>query len=211
MKSGYLSRAVELQQRAIELFWDDSGGGFFLTADGAETLLVRPKEFYDGAMPSGNSVAMANLVRLGRLTGRAEFAARGDALAAAFAPDLRSAPSGHTHMVSAVLAAAGPSLEIVVAGDPGADDTRVLIDTIRAHYLPNAVILVVPDGTAGEAVRKLAPFTEHHSSIDGKAAAYVCRDFACKLPTTDAAELASMLQKATSPIGSRGADNDGHS
>ncbi len=207
----YLSRALDLQDRAIEFFWDDDRGGFYLTADGAESLLVRPKEVYDGAMPSGNSVAMANLIRLGRLTGRIEFSDRARALETAFGRELRSAPSGHTHMISASLAASGPSLEIVVAGDPGSDDAHRLIETIRSAYLPNAVTLVVPDGAAGEAVRKLAPFTEHHSSSDGKPAAYVCRDFACKLPTTDPAQLAALLKEAASAIRGGGHNPPGSS
>jgi uncharacterized protein YyaL (SSP411 family) len=197
----HLALAVELQQQTVDLFWDDDRGAFFLTADGAEALLIRPKEVYDGAMPSGNSVAVANLYRLARLTGRDEFRTRAEAAVSAFAAELRSAPSAHTHLMAALLAAEGPSIEIVIAGDPAAADTRRLVATARARYLPGAVILLVPDGPAGSAVRRLAPFTEHHAAIDGKAAAYVCRDFACKLPVTDPVDLASLLSEASPAAG----------
>jgi uncharacterized protein len=193
----HLARAVALQDETIERFWDDANGGFYFTPADAEQLLVRQKEVYDGAMPSGNSVAMANLVRLSRLTGRAAFADRADAVAAAFSSDLARAPSAHTHLMAAMQTASGPSLEVVIAGESGAPDTSELLTVVLSRYLPEAVVLVVADGKAGEQIRKLAPFTENYASIDGKAAAYVCRDFQCKLPTTDPAKLAELLDEAT--------------
>ena len=191
----YLARALDLQQATLDRFWDAAGGGFFLTAHGSEELLVRPKEAHDGAIPSGNSVAMANLVRLARLTGRADLAARAGAVAAAFAGDLTAAPAAHCHMLAALQAAAGPSLEIVIAGDPGEEATQRLLKAARSRYLPHAVLLLVPAGEPGGTVRALAPFTEHHTAIDGRPAAYVCRDYACRLPTTDPQELARMLDE----------------
>jgi uncharacterized protein YyaL (SSP411 family) len=193
----HLSRAIDLQEETLERFWDDDHGGFYFTSDDAEPLLVRQKEVYDGAMPSGNSVAMANLVRLSRLTGRTVFADRADATAAAFSADLARAPSAHTHLMAALQAASGSSLEVVIAGEPGAPDTAALLEVVRSRYLPQAVVLVVPDDKAGDQIRQLAPFTENYSSIDGKAAAYVCRDFQCKLPTTNPAKLAELLEEAT--------------
>jgi uncharacterized protein YyaL (SSP411 family) len=195
----HLRRAIDLQDETLERFWDDDRGGFYFTSDDAERLLVRQKEVYDGAMPSGNSVAMANLVRLSRLTGRTAYDDRADAVAAAFSADLARAPSAHTHLIAALQIASSPSLEVVIAGDRGASDTAELLSVVRSRYLPQAVVLVVPDGKAGEQLRRLAPFTEHYASIDGRAAAYVCRDFQCKLPTTDPAKLAELLEEAIKP------------
>ena len=193
----HLRRAVDLQDETVNRFWDDDNGGFYFTADDAEELLVRQKEVYDGAVPSGNSVAMANLVQLSRLTGRTAFDDRSAAVAAAFANEVARMPSAHTHLMTALQAAAGPSLEVVITGDPGAPDTAQLMQAVRTRYLPHAVVLVVPDGRSGEQIRRLAPFTESYASIDGTAAAYVCRDFQCKLPTTDPAKLAELLEDAT--------------
>jgi uncharacterized protein YyaL (SSP411 family) len=193
-----LERAISLQAEAQERFWDEDGGGYFFTADDAEQLLVRQKEVYDGAMPSGNSVATANLVRLARLTGRSDFDQQADALARAFADQLNSAPSAHTHLISAVQLARAPSLEIVIAGEAGTEDTERLLEVVRELYLPQAVILLVSDGEDGQRVRKLAPFTESYSSVDDKPAAYVCRNYACKLPTSEPEELAQLLQGAAS-------------
>jgi uncharacterized protein YyaL (SSP411 family) len=193
----HLRRATDLQDETLARFWDDGRGGFYFTSDDAERLLVRQKEVYDGAMPSGNSVAMANLVRLGRLTGRTAYDDRADAVAAAFSADVTRAPSAHTHLMAALQMASGPSLEVVIAGEPGTPDTTELLKVVRSRYLPHAVLLVVPDGKAGDQIRQLAPFTENYASIDGRAAAYVCRDFQCKLPTTDPVKLDELLAEAT--------------
>jgi len=104
------------------------------------------------------------------------------------------APSAHSHLVAGVQAAAGPSLEIVIAGSPSDSGTVALLDVVRNDYLPGSALLLVPDGDEGRKIRALAPFVEHHAPVDGKAAAYVCRDFACKQPTTDPEELAKMLK-----------------
>jgi hypothetical protein len=192
----HLERALELTRAADSLFRDPDGGGYFSTATDSERLLVRQKEVYDGAIPSGNSVAMSNLVRLSRLTGDPELARRADAVAIAFARDLAAAPAAHCHLLSALQAAANPSLEIVIAGDPRDEATRRLVEVARSRDLPDVAVLLVPSGEDGRRVRRLAPFTEHHAPIDGKAAAYVCRDFSCLQPTTDPRQLASMLEDA---------------
>jgi uncharacterized protein YyaL (SSP411 family) len=134
-----------------------------------------------------------NLLRLARLTGRADLADRADTIFKVFAPDTVRGASAHSHLADAMLFASSPSLEIVIAGEPGADDTGALIAEVREHYLPQAVTLLVPPGADGGAVRKLAPFTEHHAPIDGKAAAYVCRNYACKMPVTAPDQLGELL------------------
>jgi uncharacterized protein YyaL (SSP411 family) len=193
----HLARAVALQDETIARFWDDANGGFYFTPADAEQLLVRQKEVYDGAMPSGNSVAMANLVRLSRLTGRTAYGERADAVAAAFAADVARMPSAHAHLTAALQFATSPSLEVVIAGEPAASDTTSLLAVVRSRYLPQAVVLVVPDGEGGTGIRQLVPFTEGYATIDGRAAAYVCRDFQCQLPTTDPEKLAELLEEAT--------------
>jgi uncharacterized protein YyaL (SSP411 family) len=195
----HLDRALALQHEAIGRFWDDSNGGFFFTAADHEKLLVRQKEVYDGAMPSGNSVAMANLVRLGRLTANVQFSDRAEAVARAFASQANRMPSAHTHLLAALQMASAPSIEVVIAGEPSAGDTDRLLDVVRSRYLPNAVVLLVPDGEAGKKIRELAPFTENYTTIESRAAAYVCRNYECKLPTSDPDKLADLLREAAKP------------
>ncbi|MEX1309551.1 MAG: thioredoxin domain-containing protein [Candidatus Sulfomarinibacteraceae bacterium] len=195
----YLEQALELQAATDALFWDDENGGYFFSPTDGEELLVRQKEIYDGAIPSGNSVAAMNLLRLSRLTGRTELADRAETIFEVFAPDTVRGASAHSHLADAMLFASSPSLEIVIAGVPGAADTEALLAELRAFYLPQAVTLLVPPGPDGDAIRKLAPFTDNHAPIDGKAAAYVCRDYACKMPVTDPAELRRLLEGAEKP------------
>ena len=196
LEAEYLEQALELQATTDTLFWDKENGGYFFSPTDGEELLVRQKEIYDGAIPSGNSVAAMNLLRLARLTGRTDLADRADTIFKVFAADSARGASAHSHLADAMLFASSPSLEIVIAGNAGADDTEALLTELRSHYLPQVVTLLVPPGTEGTEIRKLAPFTEHHAPIDGKAAAYVCRDYACKMPTADPSELKKLLEEA---------------
>jgi uncharacterized protein YyaL (SSP411 family) len=197
----FLERARQLQQQTHELFWDRKNSGFFFTADDNEELLVRQKEVYDGAIPSGNSMAADNYVRLARLTGDIEYLQGADQIFAAFSSEANQLPSAHSQLISALQRGVGPSLEVVIAGEPGADDTATLIATVREMYLPHAAVLLVPPGEAGNPMRRLAPFAESYEPVDGRAAAYVCRDFTCQLPTTDPAKLKELLLEAISKPG----------
>ncbi len=185
--------AVELAEAMLERFWDDDDGGFFLTAADAEPLLVRPKDAYDGASPSGNSVAALVLVRLARLTGRADLEERAAAIPPAFAAALRQAPAGFSFLLTVMDEAASPSLQVVVVGEPGAADTRDLLAATRTHAPPGTGVLLVPQGPAGETVRRVAPFAAAYETVAGKATAYACRDFRCQLPVTQAHALAQLL------------------
>jgi hypothetical protein len=191
----YLARALALQETTVELFWDDERGGFFYAAGDNEDLLVRQKEIYDGAIPSGNSTAADNLVRLAHLTGVVEHLDRAHQLFAAFAADATRLPSAHTQLMSAFQRASGTSLEVVVAGAPEAADTTELLAVLKDSYRPHMAVVLAPPGAAGNVLRELAPFTANHLPVDGKAAAYVCRDFSCRLPTTDPEELAELLDE----------------
>ena len=190
----HLERALILQDEAVARFWDDADGGFFLTPSDGEELLVRPKEAYDGAIPSGNSVAMGNLLRLTGLTGRIDLADRARRLVAAFARDLERLPSAHAHLLDALALASAPQVGVVVAGDVAAADTARLVATVRAEAPPGTALLLVPPGEAGDPVRRLVPFAAACAPVDGAAAAYLCRDFACQLPVTEPERLAALLR-----------------
>jgi uncharacterized protein YyaL (SSP411 family) len=189
----HLEHALNLQIATDTLFWDADNGGYFFSPDDGEELLVRQKEIYDGAIPSGNSVAALNLLRLARLTGRNELAARAERIFSTFAADTARGASAHSHLADAMLFARSPSLEIVIAGDPSAEDTMAMLDEVGSHYLPQAVTLLVAPGTEGDAIRRLAPYTETHRPVEGNVAAYVCRNYACEMPVTEPAELAKLL------------------
>jgi uncharacterized protein YyaL (SSP411 family) len=189
-----LERALALVRRATELFWDAEAGGFVF-ADAPEVGGKR-LETYDGALPSGNSVMLANLLRLARLTGLAELEERAGRLAETFAADVAGQPSAHTEFLCGLDFALGPSREVVVVGKRGEKATEELLAALRGTYLPNAVVLFKPSdepGTAEELAR-LAPFTKDMDTGGGVAAAHVCSAGACLRPVRSAAELRAILK-----------------
>jgi hypothetical protein len=189
----WLEAALTLTEEALARFWDEEEGGFFLTASDGEELIVRPKEVSDGAMPSGNSVFLSNLLRLARMTGRTELAERADALSRWAGRQARSRPTGFTALLAGTQFALGGSREVVIAGDAAADDTQALLGVVREAYDPFSVVLHRPPGDA-PAIAELAPFTaEQTPAADGGAQAYVCQDFQCDAPTADPDQLRDQL------------------
>jgi uncharacterized protein len=189
----YLQTALDLNNEMIEHFWDEQDGGFYFTADDAEELIVRQKEIYDGAIPSGNSVAVLNLFRLARITADTDLEDKANKIMLAFSEDVKSVPSGYTQMMVALDFGIGPSYEIVIAGNPQTEDTKEMLNSLRKHFIPNKVVLLRPSDQEEPDIIRLARFTEYQSSLDGKATAYVCLDYACKMPVTDAEEMLKLL------------------
>ncbi len=190
---GYLRGALDLNDRLLTHFWDDASGGFFMTPDYGERLLVRTKEAYDGAVPSGNSVAAMNLLRLGRMVGRTDLEEKADTIARVFSGTVVQSPSAFSSLLSAVDFARGPSYEVVVVGHKGAVDTDAMLTGVRRPFLPNAVVLFRPAATESAEVVRLAPLMCDLASSEGKATAYVCQNYQCALPTTNVAEMLKML------------------
>jgi len=190
----YLKEALALTDLTLKHFWDKESGGFFLTADDGEKLLVRAKESYDGALPSGNSIMALNLVRLARATGRTAYEEKAQALVQAFSGAIARSGQGHTQWLSALDFAIGPSLEIVIAGKADSKEAQAMLRIVRERFLPNKVLLFRPDGD-NPPIADLAPFLENQTSIDGDTAAYVCRDQVCEKPVTSAKALAELLDK----------------
>jgi hypothetical protein len=184
----WLSVAVDLTDAMIEHFEDSDHGGFFFTADDAEALIVRQKEFYDGAMPSGNSAAMTLLIRLSRLTGEVRYEEAAGRLRDVAGEQVTGQPAGFTGFLVGLYMALCPSREIVLAGDRDDPALREMVDAIRARYLPATVVLHRPPGDAKQ-ITEIAPFTREQTPVDGTPAAYVCYDFACQKPVTTAGEL----------------------
>ena len=189
----YLQTALDLNNEMIKYFWDEQNGGFYFTADDAEELIVRQKDIYDGAIPSGNSVAVLNLFRLARITANSDLEDKANKIMLAFSKDVKSVPSGYTQMMVGLDFGIGPSYEIVIVGNPEAKDTKEMLNSLRKHFVPNKVVLLRPSDQEEPDIIRLAKFTEYQSSFDGKATAYVCLDYACKMPTTDTEEMLKLL------------------
>ena len=191
----WIERALELDAAFVRLFWDEAGGGgYFFDGSDGEKLFARRKEIFDGAVPSGNSVAFLDAIRLERMTGDTRFGARADAIARAFSGAVAKQPSIYAQFLIGLDFLIGPSREIVIAGRRGSDDAKAMLREVNGRYLPRTVVLFRPDGEEGERLARLAPYVAGQTSRDGRATAYVCRDFACGLPTTDVAEFVKSLE-----------------
>jgi uncharacterized protein YyaL (SSP411 family) len=189
----YLKAALDLTNVMLSHFWDKDVGGFYLTPDDGETILVRKKEIHDGAIPSGNSVAMLNLLRLGRMTANPNLEEKADRIGSAFSGDVKRLPSAHTQLMVALDFGLGPSYEVVVAGSLRAGDTRAMLEALRTLFLPNKVVLLNAGEQESTEIAQLAPFIGDQPSIGGKATAYVCLNYSCSSPTTDVTTMLELL------------------
>ncbi|MFH2126632.1 MAG: thioredoxin domain-containing protein, partial [Pseudomonadota bacterium] len=190
----HLEAALDLADQAGQLFWDDLHHGYFFTPHHGEELIVREKDLYDGATPSGNSVMALNLLRLARLTGDSAWEKRAQKLMNAMSARTVQQPMAYTQFMAAVDFASGPVREVVVVGESGDAATQELIAVAQKAFLPNRALLLKTGGDAGGRLARLAPFTAEMKSTQSGAAAYVCRDFACQQPVSDPKALAESLQ-----------------
>ncbi len=187
----YLKAALSLNEVLERHFWDSEEGGFYFTADDGEQLLIRKKEYYDGALPSGNSIALLNLLRLVHLTGEGSLEEKAALLARSAFPAVSAQPLGYTMLLCALDYALGPTYEIALAGSLEDGGLKEMLAAIRGRFLPNKALVLA----SGNEIAKLAPFSRDLVPVKGKAAAYVCSDHVCQLPVTSAAELMDLLEK----------------
>ena len=180
----WLTAARELADQMIELFHDRAGGGFFMTDGRDPSVIIRAKEDYDGAEPSGNSVATLLLLRLAALTETDRYRAVAEKTLGTFQVHLTRAPQTVPQMLCALEFALGKPRQIVIAGARDAADTAALRRVVHQSFQPHTVLVLAADG--GAFARTLKPVAD-------KATAYVCENFACQLPTSDPAALARQL------------------
>jgi len=183
----YLKAAIEINNDLLKHFWDNEKGGFFITSDDGEEMLVRKKDIYDGAVPSGNSVAMLNLLRLARITGDPQLEQKTQDMGRSFSGIIAQSPAAYTMFMTALDFAFGPTSEVVIYGDLQADSTKNMIKALRKEFIPNKVVIFRPDGESE--ITGISGYTKNLTGNKGKAVAYVCRNFSCKLPTDDLEEI----------------------
>jgi uncharacterized protein len=191
----FLEEAAALNQRLIDLFWDEEMGGCFFTPGEGEKLIFREKDLYDGATPSGNSVTALNFLRLGRMTGNTDLEQKADQLFNHFSGAVASYPMGYTQFLNALDFGFGPSLEIVLAGDLAEETARAMISEIHSRFLPNKVLLSRPQGKLEtQKALRLSPFLEHLSPLNNRPTLFLCSQYACQSPVTDVEELKKVLE-----------------
>ena len=189
----YLQKAVSLNQAFIERFWDNEKGGFYFTSATAEELLGRKKEIYDGAMPSSNSVAMLNLMRLGRLTGKTEWEQKANNCQKLFSSDINKTPTSLGMALQSVAFTTGNAQEIIISGVKERGDTNKFLELLNRRFLPNAVVLL--NDPSDNQLANLAPFVAEFGIKEDQTTAYVCQNYSCELPTTDPEAMLNLLKE----------------
>jgi uncharacterized protein YyaL (SSP411 family) len=190
----HLEIADALAAKMRELFEDPQAGAFFTTADEDRSLVLRMKDDYDGAEPSGNSMALLALVRLGHVTGRDEYRQAARRTLEALSPKMSSQPVAVPQMLVALDYLLAAKREVVIVGDSKSDATRALLRELRSHFLPCTVTLLVDSGTTRAKLTRICPAAGLMGFMGGKPAAYVCENYACRLPTSDVSQFAELLQ-----------------
>ncbi|MFL5676077.1 MAG: thioredoxin domain-containing protein [Chloroflexota bacterium] len=179
-----------MMDRVLEHF-ADPGGGFFDTADDHERLVTRPKDVQDNAVPSGNAMATHVLLRLAAWTGEARYRNAAERAMRVVVPFVERYATGFAQWLSAMDLALAPVVEVAIVGAPDDSSTRALLGEVRRGFRPNQVVAVAAD-PAGSRM----PLLQDRIALDGRPTAYVCRNFACRLPVTDPAALREELAAA---------------
>jgi uncharacterized protein YyaL (SSP411 family) len=185
-----------LADQMLAHFADPAGGGFFDTPDDGETLIHRPKDLLESALPSGNSVAAALLQRLALFTAEDAYRAAAENTLIAAGALLTQYPSAVGEMLCALDFYLSSPQEIAIIGDPAASDTAALLTVIYSGYRPYQVVAAAAPGD--EAAIAAAEILADRPQRNGQATAYVCRNFACRRPVTTPEELAEQLEAEVS-------------
>lgn len=181
----WLETAIKLDDILKENYEDHENGGFFRTGKDQEALITREKPSYDGAIPSGNAVAIMNLLRLGRFTTKAEYIKRAEKAMKAFLGVQTPNPVAMSEMLLAVDYYLDKPREIIIVTPDENNDAGLFLDIISKQFLPSRIIDVVSEGNDLESHNKILPLIKGKTAIDGKITVYVCEAGVCKLPTTD--------------------------
>ena len=187
----WLLEAKALSDTMLARFWDDGIAGFYDTAADHQALVVRPRDTGDNATPAGNSAAAEVLLRLALIFDHAEYRARAEAVLGSLAPFMARYPTGFGRYLAAAEFALSTPKEIALVGEPDAPDTQALRAAIFQPFRPNKVVVLRRPDEVSPAIP--SPLLEQRAQIGGVATAYVCENYACKLPVTEAEALAEQL------------------
>jgi uncharacterized protein YyaL (SSP411 family) len=189
----WLDWAATLEEQQDRLFWDSKNGGYLSTTGADASLLMQTRADYDGAEPSANSVAAMNLLRLSQMTDRKEWSEKAQATFGAFARRLESTPEAMPQMAAALDFSLSKPRQIIIAGKPDAPDTRALLHLVHERFIPNKILLLADGGSGQKRLAQWLPFLAGVTAKQGRATAYVCENYVCKLPTPDPRVVARIL------------------
>ena len=179
----YLSRALKLTEVMVEDFYDVNGG-FFIGSKNAERLIIRAKDYYDGAIPSGNSAAIHSLLKLGKITGNIDWLNIAHKTLKACSDQAANNPTGFTNMLTGSLLDLKCCKEFIIVIDKNKHDCKKILKKIKKEYYPH-LIIIVKDINDKALVEDIAPWIDSYMVINNKPTYFVCTNFTCKRPTND--------------------------
>ena len=183
----YLDKALKINELIIQKFWDDVQGGFFFTSSDQKLLLIRSRNPYDNAVPSGNSIVINNLLRLSGFTGDNHLKLKAEQAVALFLSQAKNSPLGFAVLLSALDYFWGKAKEIIISGNRNSNTVQEIVRTIYDYYLPNKVLAFAEK----ESFKNREELLKKLSVIDGKfsnnsySKIFVCENFTCKKPFTN--------------------------
>ncbi len=187
----WLAETVAITNKMIEEFWDEQDGGFFYTGKSHESLIVRAKDYFDNATPSGNSVAAEVLLRLAALTDSEDYRRRAVTVLRLVAESARRYPSGFGRALCALDFHLGSPREIAIIGERDSTATQGLLKEVWKHYLPNKVVAQAAPGENRS--HELIPLVRGRGLLNNLPTAYVCEHHTCREPVTEPEKLVSQL------------------
>jgi hypothetical protein len=191
----YLKFAIKLAEKMLELFWDENNNGFFLTERDNQDVIFRQKEIYDGAIPSGNSVALLGLIKLGKITNNEKFTEIAHRLIEFFSGTIKKFPSQHTFFLCALDLLFNNSLEIIIVGkSKNKTEIKEITNALNKKFIPNKIILFKPTDVENE-INSISPFLSSYHEIDDKTTIYICTNYECKQPVTNVADMVKLLDE----------------
>jgi uncharacterized protein YyaL (SSP411 family) len=191
----WLAWADKLTARQIELFGDPGNGGFFESSGADSTLIYRARDEYDGALPTSNAVTALNLLRLGDMLDSQTYRTQAQRVFTLYGATLASNATALPAMLVALDFELAERQQIILTGAPDAAETRALAAAVHARFLPHKVLLLADAGTQ-QALAGRATILDAIAGASDRATAFVCREYACQLPVTDAEALAKLLPAA---------------
>jgi len=193
-KPQYLKKALELNQVLMGHFWDKKSAGFYFTDELEDDLPVRKKEFYDGALPSGNSVALSNLLRLAHLTGNIKLEEKALQIIRAFSGTITGHPSAYCHFLLGIKTFIGPFYDLVLVGREDDANLESMLNALKKHYQPELAIIYKPTDKENN-ISDIAKYTEPYREINDQTTAYICKDYTCSLPITKVEKMLEHLNE----------------
>jgi len=189
----YLKTATDLNKYLIENFWDNENGGFYFTKIDNSIAGFRKKDIYDGAISSGNSIALLNLIKLSRITADSDLEDKALKIIKVFSETIKKAPEAYTQLISSFDFITGPSFEIVIVGDNNSNETKKILKAVNLAFIPNKVVILKTIDSLENKIAETPDFIKDLKMINNKSTIYVCSSFCCKLPTNDINEVLKLL------------------